>query len=102
VPELSQGLELFYYYQAQTVTPPDDDVPYLADAQLNGALIVDPVGAVATDRVYVVNTMFVVAGALQKTIAAVTINGKSYPYTKPLEYTRPRHRACAAQDRSRY
>ncbi len=75
-----------YFYWARTVSPPESDQPYLADAQLNGAFIIDPPGALAADRVFVINTMFVLADALHKTLEVLSINGKSYPYTEPLEY----------------
>jgi len=76
-----------YYYWARTVSPEDGDKPYLADAQLNGAFIVDPAGTVPADRVFVLNTMVAPADVLHQTFEVVTINGKSYPYTEPLEYT---------------
>jgi manganese oxidase len=74
-----------YYYWARTATP-EDSRPYLADAQLNGAYIVDPLGAVPADRIFIINTMFVLPDALHPTEEVVSINGKSYPYTEPLEY----------------
>lgn len=75
-----------YFYWARTVTP-DGDPPYLADAQLNGAYIVDPAGNVPADRILVINTMFVLSDAIHPSEEVVSINGKSYPYTEPLEYT---------------
>lgn len=75
-----------YFYWARTVTKNEKEPPYLADAQLNGAFIVDPPGAVSADRVFVIDAMFVPADAVHKTFEVVTINGKSYPYTEPLEY----------------
>jgi manganese oxidase len=76
-----------YYYWARTVTPADDDVPYLADAYLNGAFIVDPPGPVPPDRIFVINVMFAPSDVTHKDFEVVTINGKSYPFTEPLEYT---------------
>ena len=61
--------------------------PLRADAQLNGAFIVDPAGPVAADRVFVINTMFAPADVIHPGFEVLTINGKSYPYTEPLEYT---------------
>jgi len=75
-----------YFYWARTVTP-GERRSYLADAQLNGAYIVDPAGAVPSDRVLVINTMFVLADPIHEGMEVVSINGKSYPYTEPLEYT---------------
>ena len=75
-----------YYYWARTDSPADD-LPYLNDAQLNGAYIVDSPGPVPADRVFLINTMFVLSDAIHPTVEVVSINGKSYPYTEPLEYT---------------
>ena len=61
--------------------------PLRADAQLNGAFIVDAPGTVASDRVFVINSMFAVADVIHPAFEVVTINGKSYPYTEALEYT---------------
>jgi FtsP/CotA-like multicopper oxidase with cupredoxin domain len=59
--------------------------PLRADAQMNGAFIVDPAGDVTADRVFVLNTMFVAADPLHPAVEVVSINGKSYPYTETLE-----------------
>ena len=81
-----------YYYWARTTEPlkfgPRTLVqPLRADAHLNGAFIVDPAGPVAADRVFVINVMFAAADVIHPAFEVVTINGKSYPYTEPLEYT---------------
>jgi len=85
-----------YYYWARTTDPLSEPFklggqtvmqPYLADAHLNGAFIVDPAGSVAADRVFVINVMLVAHDVLHSGFEVVTINGKSYPYTEPLEYT---------------
>ncbi len=76
-----------YYYWARTVSPAGDDQPYLADAQLNGAFVIDPAGEVPADRIFVIGLMFVLPDALHKGVEVVSINGKSYPYTEPLQYT---------------
>ena len=81
-----------YYYWARTTEPlkvgPLTLVrPVQADAHLNGAFIVDPVGPVPPDRVFVINAMFALADVVHPTFEVLTINGKSYPYTEPLEYT---------------
>jgi len=76
-----------YFYWARTVTPADKARPYLADAYLNGAFVVDPAGAVPPDRVFVVNAMLAPADVLHHDFEVLTINGKSYPYTEPIEYT---------------
>jgi FtsP/CotA-like multicopper oxidase with cupredoxin domain len=80
-----------YYYWARTTEPlkfgPVTILqPVRADAQMNGAFIVDPSGAVAADRIFVLNLMLVAADVTHDDFEVVTINGKSYPYTEPLEY----------------
>lgn len=61
--------------------------PLRADAHLNGAFIVDSAGPVAADRVFVINETSVAADVIHPAFEVVSINGKSYPYTEPLEYT---------------
>jgi manganese oxidase len=75
-----------YYYWARTLSPENNE-PFLQDAQLNGALIVDPPGPVPADRVFVIDMMVTRADALHPRFETVSINGKSYPYTEPLVYT---------------
>ena len=80
-----------YYYWARTTDlfkagPITLQEPVLEDAQLNGAYIVDPPGTVVPDRVFVVNLMFGLEDALHDGFEIVSFNGKSYPYTEPLEY----------------
>ena len=81
-----------YYYWARTTQPFQRGPltiarPAQADTHLNGAFIVDPAGPVAPDRVFVINAMFALADVVHPTFEVVTINGKSYQYTEPLEYT---------------
>ena len=80
-----------YYYWARTTEPLQVGSltlvqPLRADTHLNGAFIVDPAGPVAADRVFVINAMFAAADVVHPAFEVVTINGKSYPYTEPLEY----------------
>jgi FtsP/CotA-like multicopper oxidase with cupredoxin domain len=80
-----------YFYWAQTteaprIIPTVPARPVFEDAQLNGAFIVDPAGPITADRVFVINAMFALADVVHPTFEVVTINGKSYPYTEPLEY----------------
>ncbi len=78
-----------YYYWARTSKPRKNPTapPVFADSHMNGAFIVDPPGPVPPDRIFVINAMFVAADVLQEGFEVVSINGKSYPYTEPLEYT---------------
>jgi len=73
-----------YYYWARTT---DSKRPLFADAHLNGAYIVDPAGLVTPDRLFVINVLIAPADVLHDDFEVVSINGKSYPYTEPLEYT---------------
>jgi FtsP/CotA-like multicopper oxidase with cupredoxin domain len=81
-----------YYYWARTteIGKKGFDAlpqPLREDAQLNGAFIVDPPGIVSTDRVFVLNLMIARPDVIETGFEVVTINGKSYPFTEPLEYT---------------
>lgn len=81
-----------YYYWARTTELFQGrfrivEQPLLVDAQLNGAYIVDPVGAVPADRIFVLNSMVAPADVTHQTFELVTLNGRSYPFTEPLEYT---------------
>jgi FtsP/CotA-like multicopper oxidase with cupredoxin domain len=81
-----------YYYWARTVEKSKDGFgsfpqPVFEDSALNGAFIVDPPGPVPPDRVFVVNILLVNPDVLQQGFEVVSINGKSYPYTEPLDYT---------------
>lgn len=81
-----------YYYWARTTEPLKTATrtivqPLRADAYLNGGFIVDPAGPVAPDRVFVIDLMFAAADVIHPGFEVVSINGKSYPYTEPLEYT---------------
>jgi len=75
-----------YYFWARTVSPEEEE-PYLQDAQLNGAFVIDPPGPAPRDRIFVLNVMMARADAIHPFFETVSINGKSYPYTEPLEYT---------------
>lgn len=81
-----------YYYWARTTEPlktPHFTIvqPLRADAHLNGAFIVDPAGPAVADRVLVINSMIAESDVIHPSFEVVTINGKSYPYTEPLDYT---------------
>ena len=89
----SAGAPGTYYYWAWVGEPYKTDSgkiieqPLLADAYLNGGFIVDGAGPVPRDRVFVLNAMVALADVAHESFEVVTINGKSYPYTEPLEYT---------------
>lgn len=76
-----------YYYWARVSDFAPEAQPLLADAQLNGAYIVDPPGPVPPDRIFLIDGMFIPADAFHQDIETLSINGKSYPYTERLEYT---------------
>lgn len=81
-----------YFYWARTTEPIRNSrgvlipQPLREDAQMNGAFIVDPPGPVKPDRVFVIDTMFVEPDVVQTGFEVLTINGKLYPFTEPLEY----------------
>jgi FtsP/CotA-like multicopper oxidase with cupredoxin domain len=79
------GVPGTYYYWARTSPEVPGKQPRLADAQLNGAFIVDPPGPVPPDRIFVIDQMMPPADVLHSDFEVVTINGKSYPYTEPLQ-----------------
>jgi FtsP/CotA-like multicopper oxidase with cupredoxin domain len=81
-----------YYYWARTVEKSKRGFgslpqPVFEDSALNGAFIVDPAGTLPPDRIFVINILLVNPDILQQGFEIVTINGKSYPYTEPLDYT---------------
>ena len=76
-----------YFYWARTSTELPERRTRFEDAQLNGAFIVDPPGPVPPDRIFMIDGMVARADVLHEEFEVVTINGKSYPYTEPLEYT---------------
>lgn len=85
-----------YFYWARTVTEPEKSrfvgdqpfaLPFKADAQLNGAFIVDAAGPVPPDRIFVIDAMQVDPDVLHHLFNVWTINGKSYPFTEPLRYS---------------
>ena len=81
-----------YYYWARTTEPLKARgrtfvQPVRADTHLNGAYIVDPPGPVPPDRIFVMNAMLVPPDIVHEDFEVLSINGKSYPYTEPLEYT---------------
>src|SRR5713101_7572992 len=55
------------------------------DAELTGALVVDPPGANATDEIFVIEMISERAG-LNANETLATINGKSWPYTQRFQY----------------
>ncbi len=77
-----------YHYWATTTGVPMER-RFFADSQLSGALIVDPPGAVAADRVFVMGLWFErgARGASPRPGQLVSvINGKSWPYTERHAY----------------
>jgi manganese oxidase len=74
---------LFLYWAATDV----DDLKLRngVDAELTGAIVVDPPGASAKDEVFVIEMISEVAGlSARQTLA--TINGKSWPHTQRFQY----------------
>jgi FtsP/CotA-like multicopper oxidase with cupredoxin domain len=74
-----------YLYWASTEVD-DLKLRYGVDAELAGAMVVDPPGASANDEIFVLEMISEVAGrGARRTLA--TINGKSWPYTQKFEYS---------------
>jgi len=77
-----------YHYWATTTGAPMER-RFFADSQLSGALIVDPPGEAAADRVFVMGVWFDlgVRGATPRNGQQIAvINGKSWPYTERQTY----------------
>jgi manganese oxidase len=74
-----------YYYWATAGGDTLEGRPYKEDGQLAGALIVDPVGTVQPDRIFVI-TVWRDRHLPQESFDIPVINGKSWPYTERLEY----------------
>lgn len=64
---------------------PMGEPPFGIESQLEGTIIVDPPGAVADDRIFVITNWMsgVVAPPFREVLA---INGKAWPYTERLSY----------------
>ena len=74
---------LYFYWGAVEVS--DLKLRYDVDAELTGALVVDPPAESPNDEIFVIEMMSEVPGlGAGKTLA--TINGKSWPYTERFEY----------------
>ncbi len=80
------GVAGAYYYWATAGGDTLLGRPYKEDGQLNGALIVDPVGTVAPDRIFLIS-VWRDRQLPQESLDIPVINGKSWPYTERLEYT---------------
>lgn len=77
-----------YYYWA-TTTAKNFDERAGDDAQLSGAIVVDPVGARANDRIFVIGTWDGVHradGSIALAYEVLTINGRAWPATERLSY----------------
>jgi FtsP/CotA-like multicopper oxidase with cupredoxin domain len=75
---------LYFYWAATDV----DDLKMRngVDAELTGAIVVDPPGASAKDEIFVMEMISEVAGLNARQTLA-TINGKSWPYTQRFQYS---------------
>jgi len=75
---------LYFYWAAADV----DDLKLRngVDAELTGALVVDPPGANVNDEIFVMEMISEVAGLNARQTLA-TINGKSWPYTQRFQYS---------------
>ena len=81
----STGSPGAYYYWATAGGDTTGGRPYKEDSQLHGAFIVDPLGTVVPDRVFVIGT-WRDRQLPQESFDVPVINGKSWPYTERLQY----------------
>ena len=79
------GVPGTYFYWGTTTDTPVQDRNGI-DSQLHGAFIVDSVGAVAPDRIFVLGSMTGLADTLGSRELRV-INGLSWPHTERFTYT---------------
>ena len=74
---------LFLYWGATDVA--DLKLRNGVDAELTGAIVVDPAGTKANDEIFVVEMISEIPGASARQTLA-TINGKSWPFTQRFQY----------------
>jgi FtsP/CotA-like multicopper oxidase with cupredoxin domain len=70
----------YYYWATTTGSPIERRTPI--ETQLAGAFIIDPPGAVVTDRVFVISVWYKGVRFTPNIEEVATINGKSWPYTE--------------------
>jgi FtsP/CotA-like multicopper oxidase with cupredoxin domain len=75
---------LYLYWAATDVD--DLKLRHGIDAELTGAIVVDPAGASVNDEIFVMEMISEVAGLNARQTLA-TINGKSWPYTQRFQYS---------------
>lgn len=76
-----------YFYWGSTSGHPMED-RFGADSQLSGAFVVDPAGGAAADRVFVLGAWLETAAPGATPREVMTINGKAWPHTERLAFTR--------------
>jgi FtsP/CotA-like multicopper oxidase with cupredoxin domain len=80
-----------YQYGARTETRPFVLFTTIEESQLGGALIVDPPGAAADDRVFVINIWSepddATGDSTRVVRNALAINGREWPYTERMRFT---------------
>jgi manganese oxidase len=79
-----------YFYQARTEMVMQG-LPHLThDSQLHGAIVVDPKGARANDRVFVISEYFTLDTTTMSGLGpnpTLSFNGRGWPHTEPLDAT---------------
>ncbi len=79
-----------YYYFGRTEKDRPDLVGAESDSQLAGAIVVDPIGRVAADRIFVISNWFHwidTAAAHPVFTEHYFVNGRSWPYTEQIRAT---------------
>ncbi len=78
-----------YYYNARTIAHSISE-RLTDDAQLNGAISIDPPGATPADHIFVISSWFFIDGKTVSGIGpngVITFNGLAWPYTPRIDMT---------------
>lgn len=75
----------YYYWGAFVGLQPGDR--FWKDSQLNGAIVVDPPGAIEKDRILVLSEWFFLGPDGRTFEVASVINGKGWPHSEVMEFT---------------
>ena len=85
--QFTAGAPGTYYYMARGAFNPAIGAREKEDGQLNGAIVIDPPGAVSSDRVFVLSWWFVLDSTSPSGLgkATMAMNGLSWPHTERIE-----------------
>jgi FtsP/CotA-like multicopper oxidase with cupredoxin domain len=76
-----------FYYMARGQIDPALGIRSGEDAQLNGAIVIDPPGAASNDRVFLISWWFTLDSTSRSGLgrATMTMNGLSWPHTERID-----------------